>query len=144
MQWKYGCYRPHKRAAIVCSGGRTRQEFAEECDINVIMRRYQTHGLLPPNGRQMQYGDFVDMPDFLDAMNTVARANEAFAALPAHVRKRFSNDPAEFCDFVSDPENIDEVRKLGLAKAPEKGPAPPSGGHDGAEPGPPSADGEAS
>lgn len=113
---KYGSYRPHKRVMTdVSAGGRTRQEFADECDVNTIMKKYGRTGMLPQNAVQMRYGEFAEVPDFMTAMNTVARANEAFAALPAAVRRRFGNDPAEFCDFVSDPENIDQVRKMGLA-----------------------------
>lgn len=109
-------YRKHDRVTIDCSeDGQTRQEFADECDINVLMRRYETTGIMPGDASLMQYGDFTQLPDFMTAMNTVARANEAFAALPAAVRRRFGNDPAEYVEFVSNPENIDEVRKLGLA-----------------------------
>lgn len=112
-------YRKHKRVQIDCSeGGLTRQEFRDECDVNLLMKRYQRTGLLPGNSAGMTYGDFSALPDFMQAMNTVARANEAFAALPAHVRKRFGNDPGEYVEYVSDPANLAEVRKLGLA-APE-------------------------
>ncbi|QXP08056.1 MAG: internal scaffolding protein [Arizlama microvirus] len=48
-------------------------------------------------------------------MNIVALANEQFANLSAHVRKRFQNDPQEFLQFTSDPENLPEMVKLGLA-----------------------------
>lgn len=109
-------YRKHDRVTIDCSAdGLTRQEFADECDINVLMRRYETTGLMPGDASLMNYGDFTELPDFMTAMNTVARANEAFAALPATVRRRFGNDPGEFVEFVSNPDNIGEVRKLGLA-----------------------------
>lgn len=127
-------YRKHDRVTIDCSAdGQTRQEFADECDINVLMRRYETTGLMPGDASLMNYGDFTELPDFMTAMNTVARANEAFAALPATVRRRFGNDPGEFVEFVSNPENISEVRKLGLAadvppvpqgEPPEPPPAP--------------------
>lgn len=119
-------YRKHARVQHDFSrGGRTRQEFKAECDVNVLMRRYQRTGVLPGDPSAMRYGDFTVLPNFLEAMNTVARANEAFAALPAHVRKRFGNDPGEYVDFVSDPENIEEVRRLGLAKAVDEAPEPP-------------------
>lgn len=119
-------YRKHKRVQLDCSqDGLTRQEFKDECDVNVLMKRYQRTGILPGDPSAGSYGDFTNLPDFMEAMNTVARANEAFAALPAHVRKRFGNDPGEFVEYVSDPENLEDVRKLGLA-APKEAPEPPS------------------
>lgn len=137
-------YRKHQRVTHDFSaGGRTRQEFKNECDVNVLMKKYQRTGILPGDPRAMRYGDFSALPDFMTAMNTVARANEAFAALPAQVRKRFGNDPAEYVAFVSDPANIAEVRKLGLA-APEKAQVPvpaPKAKEQAPEPPPASAGG---
>lgn len=128
-------YRKHARVQHDFSaGGRTRQEFRDECDVNILMKRYQRTGVLPGDPASMRYGDFSSLPDFMEAMNTVARANEAFAALPAHVRKRFGNDPGEYVDFVADPKNIDEVRKLGLAKAVEVPSEAPTAPMAGAEP----------
>lgn len=117
-------YRKHKRVQLDTGEGLTRQEFKAECDVNVIMSRYQRTGIMPGNPAGMRYGDFTELPNFMDAMNTVARANEAFAALPAAIRRRFGNDPGEYVDFVSNPENLDEVRKLGLAEAAPKAPEP--------------------
>lgn len=132
---KVGSFRPHGRVFAQCyDDRRTRSEFRDECDVNVIMKKYRATGLLPGDPARMKYGEFSDVPDFMTAMNVVARANEAFAALPAHIRKRFGNDPAEFCNYVANPENIDEVRRLGLAEVPKapveaplepKAPVPP-------------------
>lgn len=36
-------------------------------------------------------------------------------ALPAQVRAKFSNDAAEFLDFVQNPKNADELVAMGLA-----------------------------
>jgi len=93
----------------------TRQEFRDECDINVLMKKYEKSGLLPTNAGSPQYGDFGNLPDFMEAQNTIAKANEAFALLPASVRLRFGNDPAEFVDFASDPDNLSDMRRWGLA-----------------------------
>ena len=96
----------------------TQQHFKDECDINNIFNRYRETGFLTdPLARpteQLQYGDFSTPFDYMAAMNTVVRANEAFADLPSHLRKRFNNDPAELLAFVSDESNVDEAVKLGL------------------------------
>lgn len=117
MEW-FAMYRPHGRVyAPAPVGGRVHQEFKNECDINVLMKRYQVTGVMPSTGRPPQYADVSSLPDLMTALNTVNAANEAFAALPALVRKRFSNDPAEFVQFAQDPSNSDELVKLGLATA---------------------------
>lgn len=62
---------------------------------------------------------FSEIYDFQTAMNTIVQARESFDRLPAPVRARFRNDPHEFVQFCSDEKNLDEMRKLGLAKVPD-------------------------
>ena len=45
-------------------------------------------------------------------------AQEKFSELPAHIRKRFGNDPIQFLDFVTDENNKDEATRLGMLKIP--------------------------
>lgn len=112
----------------------TRQEFAEECDVNHIMKRYETHviggpGMLPPSG-PMQYIDFQDMPQtLLEYMEFMRTAENAFMSLPAIVRKEFDNDPVQFVAYASDPnpEHLDQMRTWGLAPPAPKPPAEPQG-----------------
>lgn len=105
----------------------TQQDDATEADINVIVGRFIKTGQLPNVTMQPLSGDFVTAPDFRDIQERLRIANEAFAEVPAEIRKRFGNDPAEFIDFASKKENLPELRKLGLAmpeKAPPKEPDP--------------------
>lgn len=94
-----------------------KQSFAEEVDINTIVRRFGLTGQLPDNVRVPQYGDFSEVTDYHSAMLQVRAAQEAFMELPAHVRSRFHNDPGELVDFVSDEANRAEAEKLGLVVA---------------------------
>lgn len=96
---------------------KTKQSFAEECDINTIVKRFHLTGELPTNVRMPTYGDFTEIPDFHSAMNAIALAGEAFDRMPAEVRARFNNDPGAFVDFCSDPKNKAEAAKLGLIDA---------------------------
>lgn len=110
----------------------TRQEFKNECDINMIMKKFRKiHGvefLKKYNGVVGgQFGDFSDVPDYRTARDQVMRMEEVFMALPAKVRSRFNNDPAELLDFVDNPANLEEARALGLAKPSESIPTPPVG-----------------
>lgn len=100
---------------IFYKSSRTKASFAEECDINSIMAKYQKYGVIDAvqktNG---QFGDFANVDDYHSAMNAVVDAQERFEMLPAKLRKRFGNDPAELLAFLADPENVEEAVKLGL------------------------------
>lgn len=109
----------------------TKQSFAEEADINTIVKRFHLTGELPNNVRMPTYGDFTDVPTFQDAMNAIRTATESFNAMPADIRAKFHNDPAEFVAFCDDPENYDQAKKWGLVnpnktEPPAPGPLPGS------------------
>lgn len=99
---------------LVATPSLAKQSFAEEADINTIVRRFGLTGQLPVGVRMPTYGDFLDVPDYHQAMNAIVAANEAFAAMPAEVRYRFNNDPGRFVEFCSNEANRDEAVKLGL------------------------------
>lgn len=112
-------------AGLKCEdASRTQQQLAEETDINTIVRRFGLTGELPKDVAVPQSGDFTDVVDYQTALNVVIAAREAFASMPADVRKRFGNDAAEFMAFVHDERNRDEARKLGLL-VPEVAPPEP-------------------
>lgn len=92
----------------------TVQSEKDNCDINVIVRRFNVTGQLPVV-RLPQYGDFTGLTDYHSAMNAIAEANSAFMALPSSVRSKFMNDPGRFVEFASDPKNLDALREMGLA-----------------------------
>lgn len=114
----------------------TKQSFANECDINVILARFAKGGALTHlNKRSGVFADVSGVGGFQDAMATVKRGQELFAALPAKVRAKFKGDVAAFIDFCLKPENQAEGAALGLwparkepERAPEKKEAPPAGG----------------
>lgn len=93
----------------------TQQDDAKDADINVIVSRFVKSGQLPQLQIQALSGDFTDVIDYRGAMDRIKAANDAFAEVPAKIRERFMNDPARFMEFVSDKENLPELRKMGLA-----------------------------
>ena len=108
--------------------GRTKSEFAHECDIKNIMTRFEKTGVLPELIKKNPvYGDFAEAPTYQESLNTVLHAQEQFSALPSKVRARFGNDPQEFLTFASDASNAEEMVKLGLAvqRPPQAPPTPP-------------------
>jgi phage internal scaffolding protein len=93
----------------------TRQEFRDECDINVIMRRYQSTGELPVlNQGNAQFLDVSASLTFQESMNFIADAQSMFNELPSAVRDRFYNDPAQFLDFCSNDDNRTQLAEMGL------------------------------
>lgn len=105
--------------------GMVQQHLAEDTDINNIMRRYQKTGeLRHVTGMAAEYGDFSNVPDYKTAMENIMAADDLFMELPAKLRDRFNNDPAQFIEFATDPSNQDELRKMGLAPEAPKPPEP--------------------
>lgn len=100
------------------------QSFAEECDINNIMRDIQTTGATHwLTTRPGTYEDVTGL-DFQTAMDQTVRATEAFNDLPSSIRDRFQNNPAAFLDFVHDPANGEELVRMGLREPPAPAPSP--------------------
>lgn len=111
-----------KRVQVDCSeGGRTHVSFKDECDINRIMARHRKTGLVRQRTERPQYGDFSNVGDYQEAMNTVLNAENMFAELGSDVRQRFHNNPQEFLDFCDNPDNQDEAVELGIAAPPLEG-----------------------
>jgi len=110
-----------------------KQSAKDECDINRIMARFEATGQLPEMiSANPAYGDFSDVPSFLDSLNIVSKAEAQFMALPAAVRDRFQNSPVNMLAFCADPANAQEMIKMGLAvsrsgQAASPSPAEPSG-----------------
>lgn len=104
----------NEHATPVSGETMTKQSFKEECDINTIVRRFGLTGEMPVNVRMPSYGDFTGVWDYRSAMDALIQARDSFEAMPAEVRRRFNDDPAEFVDFCSNKDNLDEARKLGL------------------------------
>lgn len=117
MKTPRNVYHPHKRVQSIPTGpSRTKQAFAKETDINHILRQAEK-GLLVThvNAHQGQYGDFTTAPDYHSALNQIKDAQDMFSSIPADIRAQFHNDPAEFLDFAQNPENLAEMRDMGLA-----------------------------
>jgi len=112
-------YEPREKVAISFHGkqGRTKQSFKAECDVNTIVKRYQKEGILTHvNSRVGSYSDLIGFSDYHTSLNQIIAAQNSFNSLPSTLRSRFRNDPAEFLAFTQNPENFDEMVKLGLAK----------------------------
>lgn len=105
---------------------KTQQHERDSCDINLIISKYATTGLLGrENAQKPHYGDFTTSGDYLIARNQLLEADAIFAALPSDIRKKFQNNPSELIGFIDDPSNRDEAIELGLLPKPIHVPTPP-------------------
>ena len=92
------------------------QHFKEECDINTILQKFNVTGLLPEHTLSPRYGDFTGIGDYHSALNRVIAAQDEFEALPAQIRARFDNDPANLIEFLENSDNRPEAEELGLVE----------------------------
>ena len=114
--------RPPRRQFMNDEPSLTIQSAADETDINVMIARYQKtgsfHGSTNMPTVRPEFGDFVGVPEYQNAMNILLQAHDQFAALPANIRDRFGNSPEKYLAFLSDTSNKEEAIKLGLVNAP--------------------------
>lgn len=96
------------------SEGGAQQNFKDECDINVLLKKFGIGYEMPASIRIPQSGDFTGISDFHSAMNAVNQARETFEELPAHIRAEFKNDPGEFTEFAMDEKNREKLKEWGM------------------------------
>ena len=114
--------RAERKGIVFEKPSRTKQSFAEECDLNRIMERYAlpeafAYAQAVKNGSQPIYDDFTTVGDYQEAMNIVLAAQEQFDNMPSNVRAFFDNDPVNMLQFVQKPEqNYEKGVELGLFK----------------------------
>ncbi|AXQ66005.1 MAG: internal scaffolding protein [Microviridae sp.] len=94
------------------------QNQAAACNINTMMKKYQSTGVLNTMQKQAQYGDFSTANDFREAKQKVLDAEENFNKLPSHIRERFNHSPFFLLDFMLKEENREEAIELGFIEEP--------------------------
>lgn len=97
---------------------KTQQQFKEDADINVIVRRFGVTGQAVVTPKIPLQAEFAEVVDFHTAANLMRRASEEFMRLPSELRTRFGNDPGALVDFVSNGDNREEAIRLGLIPKP--------------------------
>lgn len=103
----------------------TKQEMKNETDLNMVLPRfgYTPNKMLSGGNfdikRVQAVTDFTGMPTFREIADNIHNAKEAFAELPASIRKRFNNDPGELWAAANDPTQHEELVRLGILKKEE-------------------------
>lgn len=110
----------HERNGIVNDmPSKTKQEFADDANINVIIGRFVKTGALPLSTKVPRYLNLINTPNLQEAIHVMQTAEAHFMRLPAKVRKEFDNDPVKFADFASNKENLPKLIEWGLAPQPK-------------------------
>jgi phage internal scaffolding protein len=101
---------------------------------------YHKTGVLPQfRDNPGIYADVSDAPSYQDALQIVINAENQFMTLDAKTRKKFSNNPHEFLEFVENPENAAELVAMGLAIPRDATPSPAAPEPRGGQPRSPKA-----
>ena len=96
--------------------GLTEQAHKRETDMNYILRDYYKTGLIKHAAKNQGRYDDISPVDFREAMEVVANSKSMFEELPANMRKQFDNQPDKFLEFVQNPDNKDQMQKMGILK----------------------------
>lgn len=121
------------------------EQFADACQTDTIIRKYNMMGINPfiASGGS-QYLDTTQIPEFFVAQNAQAKVKEYFEGLPSDIRLEFNNDPIQFAEVVSDPQNADYLREIGVLEplpAEKEGDKPSDQSGDNSKKAPPASEG---
>lgn len=107
------------RTALYCKDeSLTKQEFAHETDINVILERFTRTGEPPPMPVPEDFIDTTHRATFLQISQELADANALFYKLPARIRNACANNVGLWADQVVQATargDGDRLNELGLA-----------------------------
>ncbi len=92
--------------------GRTKQSQKNECDINKLLERSARQGGLSHLDKyQAKYGDYSKY-DFEEHTKKIAEMASCFEQLPAETKREFNQSPDEYFAFVTNPQNVDDLKRL--------------------------------
>jgi len=105
----------------VGSVSRTKQSFRDACDINAIVKKFQTTGHLAHiNVRRPSYTDVSNFEDLQASLEAIASAEAGFAALPSFIRAAADNDPLRLVEMLDSEEGIAELEAVGFVNEPRE------------------------
>lgn len=116
--WNHDTNFESDRTALYCDDeSLAKQEFKDECDINIILKRFTRTGEAPPIVLPEHFADLTTRTSYYELSTKIAQANELFYELPAEKRATFLNDPNRWADAVvqaTEAGNADRLEALGV------------------------------
>lgn len=116
--------RSRECATVNVEPSKTQQGAAHDADINNIAKSFGlSRGPMPIPAEVFDPAHYIDQegapPDLASALNLVREAEQAFARLPADLRRRFADSPAVMWEWLQEPAHAQEAVELGLLVARE-------------------------
>ncbi len=92
--------------------GRTKQSFKDACDINKLLEKAAKQGGLSHIEKHgAKYADYAAI-DWENLPLQLARGQQVFNELPAELKREFDQNPADFYEYVTDPQNAGRLEEL--------------------------------
>lgn len=91
---------------------RTEQHYKDDCDINVIIKRFGAGAKATPQDPGFYTIDRET--DYQQSLNFIDEGKRAFLTVPAELRARFDNNPSRFIEYMRDEKNHEEARRFGI------------------------------
>lgn len=86
------------------------QSFADSCDINIIISKYEAGDETVLNRVQGYYGDFSNLPDNIhDIYNLIHKARQDFERLDPTIRRKFDNNFEQYIFTVGTDDWFDKM-----------------------------------
>lgn len=96
----------------------TQQQFKEDCDINLVLKKYGVHHDYVPGQVAIGIENFRDLSiapkDLTEAMAIVQHANESFMDLPAELRRAVGDDARVLLELSSSEEGVEKLKAAGF------------------------------
>lgn len=105
-------YKPEK-GLINTMESKTFQECKDDCDINILYRKYLAKGFEPPNIKSLEkrYADISEAKSFEDLLNIQEDVKNLFNTLPAEIREECDYNVDTFIEVISTPTDIKEIKE---------------------------------
>lgn len=106
--------------------GETQQQFRDECDINLVLKKYGVHESYVPEEVAIAADYFRDVSQvpmsITDAFDAVDEAKEMFLMLPAEARRAVGDDPVQLFRMAQTEEGLAKLSEFGFGVSPQQPP----------------------
>ena len=103
----------------------TKQEFAEDCNVNTIIKKMTNGGMLGHiNPAEPKYVDTTVVADLQAAYLLIEETEEQFMDLPADIRAAADNDPVVLAQMAGTVEGREKLKNAGMEPPEPVTPAP--------------------
>lgn len=93
---------------------KTFQECKDDCDINVLYRKYLSKGFEPPNivRLEQRYSDISNVKTYEEILNVQEDVKQIFDSLPSDIREGCNYDVDTFLEVIGQPQDDAEIKEF--------------------------------